>query len=273
MVSLCWLGVAGIELKTESDPRGLVIDPYFTRIPFWRQFIGRIQPDREVIDHHLPDARFILISHAHYDHLLDVPVIAQQTDAIVYGSANTVALLRTLGVPPDQARLVVPGDHFDFGEFTVEVMAAVHEWLPIFTPGSLHRHLDSLPLHAIDYRMDALYAYRITVNGLTLQTDPGLRPGNLLAADVLMLLPDRPGLVLKRVLAQVQPRLVIAVHWDDFWRPLSQPLRSRPALPSSGQFPGRVNLRLFTRRVAQYAPSARVVVPQLFEIFQIGKVI
>ena len=96
-----WLGVAGIELLSSEElmaDESLLIDPFFTRPPIWRLWFGRVAPNPARIPASLPRCDHILVSHAHYDHLLDVPVIARRTLARVYGSANTCALLQSLRI-------------------------------------------------------------------------------------------------------------------------------------------------------------------------------
>jgi L-ascorbate metabolism protein UlaG (beta-lactamase superfamily) len=64
-----WLGVAGIEMVLGEDI--LVIDPYLTRAPFRNLFVGYLAPDTEQIRKHLPDCDHLLITHAHFDHVMD----------------------------------------------------------------------------------------------------------------------------------------------------------------------------------------------------------
>jgi L-ascorbate metabolism protein UlaG (beta-lactamase superfamily) len=44
-----------------------------------------------VTDSHVKRADFILVTHTHYDHVLDVPYIATKTGATVIGTESTVA--------------------------------------------------------------------------------------------------------------------------------------------------------------------------------------
>jgi L-ascorbate metabolism protein UlaG (beta-lactamase superfamily) len=60
-------------------------------------------------------------------------------------------------------------------------------------------------------------------------------------------------------LAAVRPRWVVPVHWDNFFRPLSRPLR--PLFMPNLR---RADLSRFRRRLEQLAPEVRVIVPELF---------
>jgi L-ascorbate metabolism protein UlaG (beta-lactamase superfamily) len=42
-IFLKWLGLAGIELKVNEHV--LIIDPYFTRISFFKIWFGKLKPD------------------------------------------------------------------------------------------------------------------------------------------------------------------------------------------------------------------------------------
>jgi L-ascorbate metabolism protein UlaG (beta-lactamase superfamily) len=58
----------------------LLIDPYFSRVDLLRVALGsRIQPNASRINdglrHLTPQPDAILVTHGHFDHLLDVPVV------------------------------------------------------------------------------------------------------------------------------------------------------------------------------------------------------
>jgi L-ascorbate metabolism protein UlaG (beta-lactamase superfamily) len=69
------------------------------------------------IDARVPRANFILVTHTHYDHVLDVPHIALKTRAIVVGTQSTENVLRAYRVPEEQLITVLGGEDYDFGVF------------------------------------------------------------------------------------------------------------------------------------------------------------
>ena len=87
-ISFRWLGVAGLELSVGNHV--MVIDPYFTRFPLRKAFWGRVEPDRKLIAEKIQHCDFVLITHAHFDHLMDAPDVVRNTGAIVMGSPNYV---------------------------------------------------------------------------------------------------------------------------------------------------------------------------------------
>jgi L-ascorbate metabolism protein UlaG (beta-lactamase superfamily) len=78
--------------------------------------------DTVVIDAHITRADFILVTHTHPDHTLDLPYIAKKTGATVIGTQSTVNLARASGVAPGQLRVVSGHEELKFGDVTVRVM-------------------------------------------------------------------------------------------------------------------------------------------------------
>ncbi len=268
-VQIRWLGVAGIEIVTGGQT--LLVDPFFTRPPFWRAWVGRVAPDRALSLKLVQQADAILVSHAHYDHLLDVPDLALATGATVYGSANTCRLLAACGLPPGQVHEIEVGASFSPGGFGVEALTSRHSRLPGFGSGALRADLKP-PLRLRDYRMDICLAFLIQADGLRIFDCGAGRPDlPAPAADVLICGPGKDAAFYQGLLASVQPRLVIPVHWDDFFRPLNRPLR--PMLtPPEWRFPPvrRMDLQKFQEMVAQVSPGTRALIPEVFRPYEIG---
>lgn len=263
-ISFRWLGVAGLELKVSDHI--LVIDPYFTRFPLRRALFGRVQPSKELIAEKIQRCNFVLITHAHFDHAMDVPDVVRNTGAVAFGSPNTCRLLAACGVPDEKIQRVKAGDKLTLASFNVEVLRAEHVKIPGFTAGRLPPTLKP-PLRARDYRMDEDFAFMVTVGGHRLLTDPGERPEAGVPADVLFVFPDREEKYYKSLLPRVQPKIIIPNHWDDFFRPLTKPLRPHIKRPRFALPPvQRVNLTGFTRMVQHIAPGTQVLTPDIFQI-------
>jgi len=145
-VILRWLGTAGWEISDGSTV--ILIDPYLSRIngprppgagsagtPLdgdTRHLYGwddPAEPDKAVIDAHIPRANFILVTHTHYDHVLDVPYIAAKTHAVVIGTESTENVVRPYGVPEEQLITVRGGEDYEFGTFSVKVIPSIHSAL------------------------------------------------------------------------------------------------------------------------------------------------
>lgn len=277
MLQCRWLGVAGVELSAGGQT--LVIDPFFTRFPLWRMWPGRVRPDRDLIAATLQRCDHVLVTHAHWDHLMDVPHVALNTGATVAGSRNTCQLLEVLGVPPGQIREISAGERLSLGAFHVEVLPAQHGRTPVdrYINGPLRSGLKP-PLRAFDYRMDACFSFLVHVGGYRLLIGPGENPVESLPADMLFVgvfktMPDPPAYY-ATLLRRVTPAVVIPYHWDDLFSPLSRPLRPMFQLPEWA-FPPlrRVDLAAFSRMIAHMAPGTRVLVPEIFRVYEVDELV
>jgi L-ascorbate metabolism protein UlaG (beta-lactamase superfamily) len=274
-VSFRWLGVAGIELRLCG--RVLLIDPFVSRPPFRRMWLGRVEPDHALIAETIPRCDVVLVTHAHWDHLMDVPEVAARGGAAVYGSPNTCALLRRLGVAPECVHSLADGDHVGLDEVgvEVEVVGAVHGKVlgrPIFT-GPLPSDLRP-PLRLRDYRMDVDFSFLLRTATYRLLDWSSERAEPAVAADVLFVKPFGTRAYFERLLRLVQPRLVIPIHWDDLYRPLSKGLRPMIGPPRWSVPPfRRVDLADFQRMIWQVAPHARAFVPDLFRVYDLGDLV
>ena len=262
-----WLGVGGIELR--AGDQVILIDPYVTRFPLWRMAVGRVRPNRELIAEKIPRCDFVLVTHPHVDHLLDVPDVVRNTGAVALGSANACRLLAVLGVPAAQVREIDVGDQLTLGNFRVDVLPAGHVtfwgWRPFSgpVPPGLRP-----PLRARDYRMDRCFGFLVDAGGHRLLHCPG----TAVPAEVLTVKPLGTRARYESLLRNVRPRIVIPVHWDDFCRPLSKPVR--PILAPFGQAVPplkRIDLAQFERMVEQIAPGTLVLIPEMFRTYDLGE--
>lgn len=269
-VSFRWLGVAGLELRTAG--RALLVDPYLTRLPLHRLWFGRVEPDRALVRQIVEQADFVLVTHAHFDHLFDVPEVVRQTGAIALGSPNVCRLLSATGVPAGRVREIGAGDRLTLGDCTVEVLPAQH--LTVFKRpllvGSLPVDLKP-PLRAWDFRMDACFSFLIEVSGIRLLDWTSERTQPAVPADGLLVKAGKSADYYCSLLAAVRPRFVVPVHWDDYFRPLSRPPRPLLLPPAWDWPPLRwTDLAAFRRTVERLAPGTQVRLPQALRAYDVG---
>ena len=251
-----WLGVAGVEFK--AGDQVLAIDPFFTR-PSLVQMLRPIHPNLSLAAEKLPACNFVLVTHSHYDHVLDVPEVLRHTGAVAYGSANTCQLLRLLSVPEAQLYEARVGDKLSLGAFQVEVIHGQHSPVPFgrFFSGNLQPGLKP-PLRMADYRMDICLGYCINVMGtrlLVCAAEP--QP-----ADILFAVAQESRNYYRKLFKGVQPHTFIPIHWDNFTRPLSKPLRRFAR-------PGRLHLWQITRLARQVLPRVNVIIPEIFREYSL----
>ena len=262
-ISLRWLGNAGFDLRCCSTR--ILVDPFLTRPHAWQTYAGRVAPDETAIHQYVDACQAILVSHAHFDHFMDVPTIAERCRAEVYGSGNTCTLAGLLGVSPDRVHSVAAGDIFEVGCLQVEVLPARHPWIPGYGNGRLKPRLKP-PLHLPDYRMDACYSFLIRSKDHSVLVWSSTHTDDALPADILICRAVSDTRWYRRILAQVNPKIVIPSHWEDMFQPLSQPPRPffsppRLALPPFQ----RINTAHFTQTITSIDPRCLILLPQRFE--------
>lgn len=220
-----WLGVGGFEWRTPDF--SLLLDPFVTRPSIWQVLTRRLKPRIALIHQHIPYADAILVSHAHYDHLMDVPYLAQRTGAQIFGSPNTIAIARAMGVDPAQLRVVATGDRIQAGPFDIMLYPGIHVPLPGITSGPVAETLQP-PLRALEYRMDRCDSCAMDFDGHRWLVWHSVETDGAPEADVLVVGPEGGPEYFRELCARVRPSLLVPIHWENFFRDLSQPLKPLP---------------------------------------------
>ena len=281
-VVLKYLGTAGWEISDGTTV--ILIDPYLSRINGpappgggtghsidadtrrvygWHDFAS---PDIEAIDSHIQRANFVLVTHTHYDHILDVPHIALKTRASVVGTESSENVMRAYSVPEEQLLTVRGGEDYDFGSFSLKVIPSIHSPLD-------HKHYFSsaiapagmkapLTLEQIHPEGGTL-AYLIRFHGHQILAFGGM---NYIEREIAGLNPDvalvGAGNSRKEIYdycgrlmrALGYPAIVIPTHWDNFLAPYGA--SQQPALDA---------LQSFAREIAAASPKTKLIVPKYFE--------
>lgn len=307
-VRVTFLGTQGFLL--ERGGQAVLTAPLYSNPPLDRVLRNDpLRVDERRIDERLPaswvrDASAILVGHGHYDHLMDVPYIAQAkaTSAAVYGSRTTTHLVASAFA--DRARLrsvshfvdyrmcpglqvcqsdnagqagawiPVTGDSRTGPAVRVRALCSEHSsqfaGLGALWQGCLREDRPALPNRAedwpagdtlawlVDFLEDGKPVFRIYYQDSATSPTRGYVHPELLAertVDLALLcagafnqVSDNPGGILRNA----QPRYVLFGHWDDFFRPQSEPfhvlpghdftsladrMRASPGLPSlAGRF-------------------------------------
>jgi len=262
-----WLGNAGFEFRLGKTI--LLVDPFLTRPKQSQVFFGRTAVDRQAVNEHVKECSHILVSHAHFDHFMDVPEIALRTGAMVHGSTNTCELARKLEVPESQIHKIGATDEFSVDDIHIKVIAAVHPRIPGFTSGQLKPELKP-PLRLRDYRMDSCLSFLISFQGRRVLVWSSIATENAIEADVLICRAVSNERWYAPLLASVKPRLVIPSHWDDMFRPLSEPPRPFFSPPRLALLPlRRIDLGEFEHKIKKVKPDCEVLVPERFKEYQI----
>ncbi|WP_410596864.1 MBL fold metallo-hydrolase [Amycolatopsis sp. lyj-23] len=240
-MTLRWWGNNGWEIRIGA--KTVLIDPWLTRFETGTYTPAGADPrtplsvNRELIDGYLDrgylHADHILVTHGHYDHLTDVPYLAQRTGATVMGTETHLSLMAALGAPEDQLAIATGGENLTFDGYSIRVLRSLHSATgpraQVAFPGTRPLSRRDRPRVISDLLEGGTLAYAVSGGGASVldfggsnyveSELAGLRP------DVLLLPPGGAKVTdyVPRVLRTLgNPRWVAATHWDDFDLPLGQ---------------------------------------------------
>lgn len=228
-----WTGVAGLVLEAQGTR--IAFDPFVTRPGLWATLLRAPRIDREAVARHFPGLAAVFVGHAHHDHAQDLPAVAEASPAArIVGGPTVVELCRRSGVASERLQAAQDGLVVEAGPFRVEALAAQHGHVPVL--GSIDRlRLDApgLPRTPFRYPRGEVLAWRVEVGGraIHVQGSAGLDDTALRRqrpADVLLAcLAARKGTprYLERLCERLQPKVLVPLHHDDFFRPLGEPPR------------------------------------------------
>jgi L-ascorbate metabolism protein UlaG (beta-lactamase superfamily) len=233
-LELEWLGVAGYRLTYEAHT--IFIDPYVSRVSLADVLRGRpALADPALIERWLEPkgaVAGVLVGHTHFDHAIDIPQLCARHHCRAYGSASLTHLMRLFG-QGEQAVEVIPHEPVQLGPFTVTFVPSIHSKLllgyRVPSDGELTcEHLDSLSPTA--YRCGQVWGIHVEVAGTTFyhQGSANLLDEQIRHRGVDVFLAGIAGRRFTedywpRVLGALQPRVVVASHFDNFFRPLDAP--------------------------------------------------
>lgn len=230
-IRVTYLGVNGFQF--ENGTHALLVDPYFTRVGLWAGALNeRIEsnPNRvsEGLQHVRQNIDAILITHAHFDHLLDTPEIIRRTSARLIAGRTAVHLVESLGISPDKCVAVKPESTRQMGPWTIRVFAARHDRLFGKIPFN-GRAMSSKPVKASDWTLGEPLAFVIETAGKRIYIDSGGVPGappdprirNVDLAILGVALPDSRRRFAEAV-GQLKPRFIFPSHQDDMFAPTNR---------------------------------------------------
>jgi L-ascorbate metabolism protein UlaG (beta-lactamase superfamily) len=267
------------------------VDPYFSRLRTVKIFGTSFPPpsddprhvyrydevpvsDTATIDKHVDKADYILISHSHFNHCMDMPYIAKKTGAIVIGTESTANLARASGVPDRKLIAVRGGEDFEFGAISVKVIPSLHSSLVIPSPYSLWdncRYFDGRevprdlkgPPRLEDYVEGGTLAYliRFGAHRILVLCSMNYIEREMVGLDpTVALIPASPWRLqiyeyTQRLMAALgKPQFVVATHWD---------MQSAPY--GASQDVQLEQAEVFVREVKKASPKTQVVVPRHFD--------
>ena len=209
----------------------------------------------------------ILISHGHFDHLMNVPEFSRTHDIRVYCSKVPRYTLLKQGVPDEQIMLSTPGDTFKIGDATIRVYDGEHnipDWQ--MTMGAVLRTISSfraigdffsiMTEHVRYPELDETTIFEINADGrrVLFMGSLGLRENAQqpkMGADLLILpyngLSD-PSEISLSIVEKLRPKALLIGHHDNAIPPLTTDLTQE--------------LDGFIEQMREKHPEIPVVVPE-----------
>jgi L-ascorbate metabolism protein UlaG (beta-lactamase superfamily) len=236
----------GVSTLLIADGRNAILtDGFFSRPGLLRVLLGRIAPDSQAIEAGLKRAGVerldaVIVAHSHYDHAIDAPEVARRTGAMLVGSTSTANVGRGCAFAEERMRVVAGIAEMTFGDFRVTIVPSRH--LPHgMAMGEIEAPLVP-PARALDYREGGSFSIFVQHprGTLLVQASAGFVDGALAGRKADTVLLGVGGLSTmdeaypqgywREVVEAVGARRVIPIHWDDFTRPLTDPLAPMPRL-------------------------------------------
>ena len=233
-----YFGTTTLAFRDSSN--AVMVDALLTRPRMSQVLFGKLASNQNTIDDILHRASLtrldlLLITHTHYDHVLDAAVIAKRTDARIVGSPSTREVALGGGLDPSRITVARGGDVLKAGDFTVTIFRSLHS-AGDQIPGDVTSPVRQ-PASAKAYKEGGTYSYLIEHKGFRILVHasanfiPGMYKG--VHADVIFLatggLSSQPaafsGRYWSETVEATGAKLVIPIHWDDFFQPLGRPLQ------------------------------------------------
>ena len=288
-ISLTHFGAAGWSITDGHTT--VLLDPYLSRIRFKgrkygphdaTEVPGDVRPivnmnetptiDTTIVEARIPHADYILLSHSHFNHCMDVPYIAKNTGAIVIGTESTASVAQNGGVPEEQTIVVKGGEDLEFPELSLKAIPSLHSPLSC----KLYRDFGTIPLQDKPLTLDEYveggtlaYLLRFASREILLfgsmnyieREMHGLRPdiAVIASAPPRLDIHDYTGRLLRAI---GKPSIVIATHWDDQGLPYG-----------ASQEAALSHTKKFVDEVQVVNPAATVIVPLHFQTIRIEEII
>ena len=256
-VQLKYLGTSGFVFA--SSRRTLVVDPFVSRPSLLQTGCAPLQSNAQLLKSVVPKADDVLIGHAHHDHILDAPQLCHQTGARFIGSEDSCLVARAAGVPEAQIVETNGCEKISCGDScVVEGIPSVHGRVyfnRVTLPGNVAPDFQ-WPARFWHFRHGQVLNWHLDIDGLKIMhidsADFIEEEVQGKTADVLCLCAIgrrwRPNYV-QDVVRLVQPKLVIACHWDWFFTPYEGPHYLLPGVDLNG----------FVREIEQTGCEAAVL--------------
>ena len=261
-LTMTYLGTGGWIMEHGDDMvlgAPLFTNPGFVTTGLLPIATDTLEVDRWMSRHDVEAARVILVGHAHYDHLMDVPRVAREhaTSARILGSGTVANTLGTWSALQDRMDVIgeAAGDQDTVGRWItygdgIRVMPLRSHHAPHFDgytlySGSVDRPRSTPPNDATEWLDGTTYAFlidflddggevafRVYYQDAVAAPPFGYAPDALVAerpVDVAIFVPatfDQVDWHPEAFVENLEPTWILLGHWEDFFIPIAEPTRS-----------------------------------------------
>lgn len=228
----------------------ILFDAHFTRPSIEKYVVGAEAEtntslcDRLIRLHHINRLRAIFVSHTHHDHVMDAPYIANQCGAMIIGSESAKNVALGGGVPEERIVVFEHGSDFSIGDYRIRILKSLHSRptrfnndlgmpieQPLVQPASLRAYKEGGSYDFYIVHEDKKILIRPSFNYIEGQLD-GIR------ADIIFLGVAGLGkaedfmteIFFRETVEKTGAKLVIPIHWDNFFSSLEKPVLDMPDL-------------------------------------------
>ena len=216
-----WYGINALEFRT-SNGADFMIDMYVSR----NRTLLNIP--EEVDRYIMSRPSWVLMTHAHWDHLADMPQIIAMTDTVLYASDTACNIMRSMGVPEANLRAIHYGDRLELpGGVAVDVIESRHMGFADEAPG----YVVPPPRETLDaasgWLCGEVFAFMLHADGKTILNAGSANflesSFNHLDCDVFLGGISRWKEGFPQMLQKcVNYKTLIPTHHDEFTKPLSE---------------------------------------------------
>ena len=248
MLKITFFGTTTLLFDDGRDQ--ILFDAHFTRPSIEKYIAGaNVVTNTELCDklidlHHIDRLRAIFISHTHHDHVMDAPYVANRCGAMIYGSSSAKNVAIGEGVPSEKTVVFKDGSEYSVGAYKIRIIKSLHSKPTRFNDDlgiPIERPLVQ-PASLRDYKEGGSYDFYVEYGDKKILIRPSFNyiKGQLdgIQADVLFLgvaglakaEEDMEKVFFEETVEKTKARLVIPVHWDNFFASLEKPVEDMPEL-------------------------------------------
>lgn len=252
-MDITFLGATTLVLDDGADQ--LLFDAFVTRPTVNTVRFGKLATDNDIVrevcgQHHLDRVRAVFVSASRYECAMDVSAFARELGAEVYGSASVLNIARGGHVPEERLHELHPADAdtmaVQIGSFYIRALVCdgvAWSWRGSGSTGTIEEPLIQ-PARASEYKPAGQLAFLVEHEGTRMLVSSGFGsyPERLSEGSerVDCVLAGVGGLgrasdesrarFAAHLLDDLRPDTLIPLCWDNYTKPLSEPVMEWPRL-------------------------------------------